>query len=109
MKREIIDSTDNFTKWDFINSKNGYALQDEAGNTLNVTKAAILDVEDEDGQKKVSVMVTEDGQYYTAISKSVYEVMGDIIDLITDEGMARVKINSRKSKGGRDFLTIFVI
>lgn len=109
MKREIIDSTSNFTKWDFINSKNGYALQDEAGNTLNVCKAAILDVEDEDGQKKVSVMVTEDGQYYTAISKSVYEVMGDIIDLITDEGMARVKINIRKSKGGRDFLTVFVI
>lgn len=109
MKREIIDSTANFTKWDFINSKNGYALQDEAGNTLNVTRAAILDVEDDDGQKKVSVMVTEDGQYYTAISKSVYEVMGDIIELITDEGIARVKINSRKSKSGRDFLTVFVI
>lgn len=109
MKREIINATSNFTKWDFINSKNGYALQDEAGNTLNVTRAATLDVDDEEGQKKVSVLVTEDGQYFTAISKSVFEVMDDIIDLITDEGMARVKINSRKSKGGRDFLTVFVI
>ena len=109
MKREIINATANFTKWDFINSKNGYALQDEAGNTLNVTRAAMLDVDDEEGQKKVSVLVTEDGQYFTAISKSVFEVMDDIIDLITDEGMAKVKINSRKSKGGRDFLTVFVI
>lgn len=109
MKREIINSTGSFTKWDFINSKNGFALQDEAGNTLNVIRAATLDVDDGEGQKKVSVLVTEDGQYFTAISKSVFEVMDDIIDLITDEGMAKVKINSRKSKSGRDFLTIFVI
>lgn len=109
MKREIINATENFTKWDFINSKNGYALQEESGNTLEVVRAATIDVEDDEGHKNVSVLVTSDGNYFTAISKSVFEVMDDIIDLITDEGIARVKINSRKSKSGRDFLTVFVI
>lgn len=112
MNREIINSV-NFSKRDAINSRNGVALQDLAdGSELVVTAAAQMTVPDEEtGEiKNVSVIITEDKDCYTSISSTIYDVIGDLIDIISDENRARIRINQRKSKGNnRTFLTLTIL
>jgi len=115
MARELIAKTNNFTKKDEINCKNGFALQDFEGDSItleNVTKAAMMETTDSDtGElKEVSVLVTDDDQYMTSISSTIYDIMADLIDIIDEQGSASIRINKRKSKGaGRTFLTATIL
>lgn len=112
MAREIKNSV-NFTKKDAINARNGQALQDlPDGTRITVKSAAMLSVADEDtGEvKDVSVLITDDGDCLTSISATVYQIMDDIIDIITDDGVADIRVNQRTSKGNnRKFLTLTIL
>lgn len=105
--------TSNFTKRDEINSRNSFALQDmEDGAVFQVSKAALVNRPDlETGeQKEVAVLVMDDGTVYSAISATVCDVLDDIVDLIEDEGApVTVRLNKRKSKAGREFLSLTVL
>lgn len=105
--------TNNFTKRDEINSRNSFALQDlEDGKNLTLTKAAIIQRPDnETGEiKNVAIMVTEDGTVYSAISETVCDIMEDIVDLMNEENAPiDVRLNKRKSKAGREFLSLTVL
>lgn len=107
--RNSISNTSNFTRRDAVNSRNGIALQDvENGYTFNVISAAQIEtVDEETGERKeVSVLKSDDNQYYTSISATVYDVMDDLIDIIDDEGSCKVRVDKRKSKQGRDFIML---
>lgn len=105
--------TSNFTKRDAINARNSFALQDlDNGAELIIVKAGILNRPDlETGEtKEVAVLITEDNTVYSSISATVCETLGDIVDIIEDEhAPISIRLNKRKSKGGREFLTITVL
>lgn len=88
-------------------------MQDlDNGAELVVVKAGIIERPDlETGEKKdVAILVTEDGTVYSAISATVCDTMGDIVDLIEDEAQPiRVRLNKRKSKANREFLSLTVL
>lgn len=106
-------TTKNFTKRDEINARNSLALQDlEDGTIITATKAGLIQRPDaETGEvKTVSVIITEDGTAYSAISATVCDIMGDIIELMDDENASlELRLNKRKSKAGREFLSLTVL
>lgn len=110
--REIIVKSNSFTAKDSINSRSGQSLQDmEDASTLTIVAAAAMNVTDEeDGElKKVSVLVTEDKEYMTSISATVFDVMPDVIELLNEEPVLEIRVNKRESNGGREFITLTIL
>lgn len=109
MARTILSQSRAFTKKDFINSRNGMALQEVAGETLKIVSCAIiLDDSDEDGEKKIGTIITE-SEVFTTISENIIQSIEDIIEIEADgETDIQVRISKRKSKAGRDFLTMTI-
>ena len=111
MKR-IINATENFSKKDAINMRNGLPLKDEPnGKTFDIMKAAIVeDTDEETGElKQVSVIIDSDGKCYTGISSTIADVMADCIELIDDGESVSLTLIKRKSNAGREFLTFQVM
>lgn len=109
--KTLIRGSENFTKKDMINGRNGVALQDYIIQNPHfiVVKAAQVKSEDEKETKFVAVLVLEDGTVITSISSSIFETTGDIIDLLDEEHAGQsCYVESRTSKGNRDFLTMRV-
>lgn len=107
-----MSKTSNFTKRDEINARNSFALQDlENGTVLNVPKAGLIQRPDlETGEPKdIAILVCDDGTVYSAISATVCDTMDDIVELIESEGAVEVRLNKRKSKAGREFLSLTVL
>lgn len=106
-------ATKNFTKRDEINSRSSLTMQDlDDGTMLRIVKAAIIKRPDKDTgeEKDVSIMVLEDGTVFSAISATICDFMPDIIELIDDEGEPLdIRLNKRKSKAGREFLSLTVL
>ena len=107
----------NFTAKDKVNALAGASsLKDFAGKTMHVVGAAIDDVTDiETGEvKTVGYMAVEENGtrcIVSTISGTAIESIGCIIGYMEDEKAAAVDItvNSRKSNGGRDFLTLTLL
>ena len=109
--RKVIEQSKNFTKKDFINSRNGSPLQEFAGEKLTVTACAIMEGVDEKQQPiEIGNIVTTEGSF-TTISANIIDSIRDIIDMEAEEGAVSydIKINKRKSKQGRDFLSLIVL
>lgn len=112
MAKTIKSKTESFTRKMAINIGNSKALQDIKGQKIVDVKAAAIveDIDRETGElKEVAVLVDGDGISYTAISSIVMDVMDDIIELINDGEAFDVLVEGRKSKGGRDFISIMVL
>ena len=110
--KKIINSTENFTKKDSINMRNGLPLKDEPnGKTFNISKAAVVeDTDEETGElKNVSVLIDSDGKCYTAISATVADIMNDCIELLDAGESVTLELIKRESSAGREFLTFQVI
>lgn len=110
--KKIINATENFSKKDAINMRNGLPLKDEPnGKTFNVSKAAVLeDTDEETGDlKNVSVLIDSDGKCYTTISTTVADIMDDCIDLLDAGESVSLELIKRKSNAGREFLTFQVM
>lgn len=110
-EQKIISQSNNFTKRDMVNSKAGYPLQDFDGQMeiKNVKAAAMTEVVEDGEKKEVSIIVTDDNQYYTSISATIYDSMPDIIDILDDETKVDLRIIKRESKSGREFLSVIVL
>lgn len=112
-KEVIMSSTKYFTKKDEINSRNSMALQDlDSGTILTVQKAALLQRKDLETSetKDVAILVTDDGEVYSAISAIVCDLMDDLIELIDESAEeVQVRLNKRKSKAGREFLSLTIL
>ena len=113
MAREIIRQSAKFSKKDTINSRNGYALKDvENGEVLTVTACAqMTNTDEETGELKyVTVLVTPEKEYYTAISAMIYDAAPDLIDMLDDvDSAVEIKVGKRNSKAGREFLTMTIL
>ena len=110
--RKITNQTEKFTKRDSANSRNGLPLQElEHKSTLHIIAAAIMEDTDEETNetKEIGVFVTGEKEYYTTISATVIDTMYDLIDIMSDEGEVDVRIEKRKSKGGREFLSLVIL
>ena len=112
MAKAIIAQTNNFTRKMGINIGTSIALQDMAGQKITSIQAAaiVTDVDRETGEEKeVAILVDESGVCYSAISATVLGQMEDVIALLDDGESFDVIVVSRKSKGGRDFITLNVV
>lgn len=112
MGKTIITKTENFTRKMAINIGTSIALQDKAGQKITDIAAAavVTDIDRETGEEKqVAILVDGGGMSYSAISATVLQQMDDIIELIDDGEDFDVIVVSRKSKGGRDFITLNVV
>lgn len=110
--KKIINSTENFTKKDSINMRNGLPLKDEPnGKTFMISKAAVVeDTDEETGElKDVSVLIDSDGKCYTSISPTIADIMDDCIDLLDAGESVTLELIKRKSEAGREFLTFQVM
>lgn len=116
MKQTLVNYA-NFNKKDLINSTSATALSEVAGEKITVTKCAILKREESDGNERtVFVLGDNDGNYYSGISETVIRVCDDIIDMLADNQSAEgvyepIEIipRLRKTKAGRDFLTVVIL
>lgn len=109
--REITNSI-NFTKRDAMNSRSGVSLQGlEVSSKLTLIAAAVIkDVKEETGEiQSIGVLVTNDKKYYTTISATVISCIGDLIDIIADEGAVEVRLDKRQSKAGRSYLVLTLL
>lgn len=108
--REVAESTKNFTRKDKISIRNGMALKDIDGKEITVGKIAIgTDVDESTGEcKNYGAFITESGECYTFISANAIECAKDLIEIVDDEGAATVKVEIRKSKQGRDFVSLIL-
>ena len=110
--KKIINSTENFTKKDSINMRNGLPLKDEPnGKKFMISKAAVVeDTDEETGElKEVSVLIDSDGKCYTSISATIADIMDDCIDLLDAGESVSLELIKRKSEAGREFLTFQVM
>lgn len=111
-QREVITSTANFTKKDNINARNGFSLQDVAQDEiLKIDRAAIVMGNDKDGGEKrqVAVLMSDDGVAYTSISENVLDALEDICEIIDETGSVDIRVFKRKSKQGRDFISLSIL
>lgn len=110
--KKVLSATENFTKKDAINMRNGLPLKDEPnGKTFKIQRAAIVeDVDEESGEvKNVSVLIDADGKCYTAISSTIADIMDDCIELLDAGESVSLTLIKRKSSAGREFLTFQVM
>lgn len=108
--REVTEATKNFTRKDRISIRNGVALKDVDGKEIAVSKIAIgTDVDESTGEvKNYGAFITESGECYTFISSNAIECAKDLIEIVDDEGVITVKVEMRKSKQGRDFVSLIL-
>lgn len=112
MAKAIIAKTNNFTRKMAVNIGTSIALQDMAGQKIESIEAAaiVTDVDRETGEEKeVAIIVDGSGISYSAISATVLSQMDDVIALLDDGETFDIIVVSRKSKGGRDFITLNVV
>lgn len=110
--RTIENQTDNFTKRDAINVRNGSALKDHGGETIEIVKVCTgTDVDDETGDiKRFGAFITASGDCLTFISENAIETALDLIEIINEEESAvSCKVDIRKSNGGREFIALILL
>lgn len=112
IQRNYVDMTENFTKRDMANARNGFSFKDleKPCNVTIVAAARTEDLDEETGEvRHVTIFKTAENEYYTGISDSIYENTELLEELINEEGPVQVRINERKSKNDRDFLTMIIL
>lgn len=121
--RKVIECTPNWTIKDKMNLISAGTLQELAvsGDTIYVDAAAIVEVIDEESGeiKTTSALRTTDKQYYVGISATALDQVRDIIEYLTDcigdskaeltdDDLVCIRVITKKSKGGRDFVVLSI-
>lgn len=106
--KEIFKQTSNLTSLDRFNMKVSKSLQNVAGSTLTVQKAAIgIDVDKDGEQVQTAVLITEQGTF-GSISNTVIEQTDELIDILEEKSPIEVAVESRKAQSGRDYLVLVI-
>lgn len=101
--------TREWTKRDDFNSKAAQSLNEIAGQVITVKRLAIgTDLNENNEEIETATLIAEEGVYGT-ISGTAISMCEDLVDIIDDEGAQKVKINMRKSNGGRDYITLELV
>lgn len=124
MSKTITKKTDLWNMKDKMNLTSAFTLEElcASGDLVVIDKAALLEVENEDGTiQKSFALHTIDGRYYVGISATAYDQVEDIIDYLIDlqndlgqevaneEDLVGVKAVKRKSKAGRDYIVLEIV
>lgn len=109
--RTIENQTDNFTKRDAINVRNGSALKDHGGEEIEIVKTCTgTDVDEETGEvKRFGAFITSSGDCLTFISENAIETALDLIEIINEESSVSCRVDIRKSNGGREFIALILL
>lgn len=99
------------TKKELFNAKSS-SLKIEEGLEINVVNTGSYPDTDKDGNPvNVSVLVSDNGEVYSSISKTINDSLDLLDDCIEDseEGFVKVKVIQNKSNSGRDFYQLRMI
>lgn len=100
--------TSNINAKDKFNMKMCKSLQTASGKTLIVSKAAIGEDSDQNGEVvNTGVIITDDGAYGT-ISATAIELIDALIDMLeeSDNEPINVAVSTRKANSGRDYIVL---
>lgn len=82
----------------------------EKGLQIDVVNIGSYADNDKDGNPvAVSVLVDKDGAVFTSISKTIYESLDMLEDIISDEGHAVIEVCENTSNSGRKFYQLMVL
>lgn len=115
MANRKLTTVANFSKKDAFNITGAETLQNQTGKVIKVNGCAIgIDVSHDTGEDVVTgYLKDENGNIFSTISKTAIDAIAELCDIITDvngtedfgDGI-EVMVNSRKSRGGRDFIVL---
>lgn len=82
----------------------------EKGLQIDVTNVGEYADTDKDGAPvTVSVLVDKEGTVFTSISKTVYETLHMLEDIISDDGHVLVEVCENTSNSGRKFYQLMAL
>ena len=97
------------SKKELFNAKSS-SYKIEEGLEIDVVNVGSYADTDKDGNDvMVSVLVSSDETVYTSISKTVYDTLDMLEDIIADEGHAVVEVFENTSNNGRKFYQLRMI
>ena len=111
MARRISESA-NFTNKDVFNITGAESLESIKGSTIKVVGGALgLDVSHETGEVATGYLKDSEGNIYSTISPTAQQSIEALIDMFAD-GEAKevtIKVNTRKSNAGREFIVLTML
>lgn len=82
----------------------------EKGLQIDIVNVGSYADTDKDGNPvDVSVLVDKNGSVFTSISKTVYETLDMLEDIISDDGHAVVEVIANTSNSGRTFYQLMIL
>lgn len=107
--KTIFKQTSNITAVDRFNMKMCKSLQTAVGQSLTVTKAAIGEDADKDGDVvQTACIITNEGTYGT-ISATAMDLIDSLIDMLEEIGEPiTVRVETRKTQNNREYLVLVI-
>lgn len=107
--KTIFKQTSNITAVDRFNIKMCKSLQTVVGETLTVSKAAIGEDANKDGEVvQTGCIITDKGAYGT-ISATAMDLIDSLIDMLEEVGEPiTVKVEARKTQNNREYLVLVI-
>ena len=108
MARKITNGA-NFGAKDVFNITGAETLDSVKGSVIRVVGAALgLDVSYDTGEEVVTgYLKAENGEIYSTISPTAQQSIDALIDLLSDDPTpVEIKVNTRKSNAGREFIVL---
>lgn len=108
MPRKITNGA-NFGAKDVFNITGAETLDSVKGSVIRVVGAALgLDVSHDTGEEVATgYLKAENGKIYSTISPTAQQSIDALIDLLSDDPTpVDIKVNTRKSNAGRDFIVL---
>lgn len=107
--KTIFKQTNNLTAVDKFNMKMCKSLQTAVGETLIVTKAAIGEDVDKDGEVVQAASIITDKGVYGTISPTAMDLVDSLIDMLEElDQPITVKVESRKTQNNREYLVLVI-
>ena len=109
MARRIVNGA-NFKAKDVFNITGAETLDSVKGSVIKVVGAALgLDVSHDTGEEvSTGYLKAENGEIYSTISPTAQQSIDALIEMFVDEpdAVVEIKVNTRKSNAGREFIVL---
>lgn len=92
------------TKKDLFNAKNSSKKMEKDLMITVVDCDSFKDVTKDGIEVDVSVLKSETGEMFSSISKTVYQSLAMLKEILEEDGKVDVMVRESKSANGRDFL-----
>lgn len=97
------------TKKDLFNAKNSAHKMEKDLMITIVDCDSFKDITKDGVEVDVSVLKSENGEMYSSISKTIYQSIDMLTDIISDDGKVNIIVRESKSANGRDFLHLEIV